>query len=1122
MKKIFLFIGLLVTLFAGAQLPTIPGFTNINQKYQWVGMKPPPDTTYSKYGFAQIGDTIYVGNGTRWLKSLFYVPTDQQPGDQIVIDPTNNFFVNQRPSDQSCNNTSTISLSYVSGLTYAFNSGPYSIACIQYIIKNPGNITAANGTASAGEFRLDRVYLDASGVHIRQGDNSVAGVGLAKDVDPATEISLGIIRIDQANTFPTGPVSTLAYDENNAATEFSHTLLGAPTINFSYNVNAENGDTSIRVTAAGNNTGFYLISPSVLSQAAYTKISFWVRNNNTFAAARNWVVTLFNGATQVAGSNQVTLTTNRGYQKGTLNTWQLISFDLSAFGGSDAFDRIQVRNTGTGGTVNVQFDYFRLEAGVVTTTGNAGVQDVYQRNDSLFKIINGVEIFVGRSTGNRFGHVDSVGAEIDYPWTTGSVPSSVWTSSGTITPNGTTHRFQGTASLTSTLFTGVEDWDVYDTIQSQVKANSQQDYEISFIPDYLDNAFSKQLILKLADTAGYWNYYNNYGSGVIIASSRATSKLVWSAANTFYIHVSYRKGHLVANAQCKQTGAVTILDYTADIIANNSQIKVGSVGGSADFYHTGRFKYIAAEPKNVSFVLWSHSMGKGTGAITIDDRHLNQTFANNTNIYVNSSGPSEYSTIGLNRSYEIFHFINPDWVGVFHGTNDLSGGRTAVQFSTDIRKFLDSVVHYGKRAVIYAVPPMSTSNVTYNDSLRAMSVRYGFPFIDIDQLLRSGSAGSDRAAIVDADGIHFNNLGNKIIAEATRRILDSIGMLRNSPTIVVDNAAISSDVDYVMGVKSGQARFIPSGVTNAFIRNYLAENAATAQRADITTTGKVRFFASEFYVVNPLTGSLTNYAMRIRNDSVSIANGFITNLFSENLFTGNSLGAYTQFNGGQVQLAGGVSFTCFDPANFRVYAPNSKTEGFIIDNFTGTPASSYHHLAFKNNGTVTGWVTKRGGIYGDSTHGYTRRIPYAEFGASDIYDKATTDSLIAAASGSGVTASSTTTFTNKRWTARVGSTTSSATPTINTDNVDIYKLTAQTADITSFTTNLSGTPVDGDILEVQITGTAARAITWGSSFVSSTVTLPTTTVTTATLTVIFQYYTTSSYGNNKWTCVNSF
>jgi hypothetical protein len=120
------------------------------------------------------------------------------------------------------------------------------------------------------------------------------------------------------------------------------------------------------------------------------------------------------------------------------------------------------------------------------------------------------------------------------------------------------------------------------------------------------------------------------------------------------------------------------------------------------------------------------------------------------------------------------------------------------------------------------------------------------------------------------------------------------------------------------------------------------------------------------------------------------------------------------------------------------------------------------------------------------------------------------------------TISSTNTFTNKRWVARVGSTTSSATPTINTDNTDVYKLTAQTADITSFTTNLSGTPNDGDVLVIEVTGTAARAITWGASFVASTVALPTTTVTTATLTTVFQYFTTSSYGNNKWVCVNSY
>lgn len=103
------------------------------------------------------------------------------------------------------------------------------------------------------------------------------------------------------------------------------------------------------------------------------------------------------------------------------------------------------------------------------------------------------------------------------------------------------------------------------------------------------------------------------------------------------------------------------------------------------------------------------------------------------------------------------------------------------------------------------------------------------------------------------------------------------------------------------------------------------------------------------------------------------------------------------------------------------------------------------------------------------------------------------------------TISSTNTFTNKRITVRSGTTTSSATPTINTDNVDKYYLTAQAVDITSFTTNLTGTPTKGDRLDIWITGTASRAITWGASFVATSIALPTTTSGTSPLKVWFSY-----------------
>ena len=112
----------------------------------------------------------------------------------------------------------------------------------------------------------------------------------------------------------------------------------------------------------------------------------------------------------------------------------------------------------------------------------------------------------------------------------------------------------------------------------------------------------------------------------------------------------------------------------------------------------------------------------------------------------------------------------------------------------------------------------------------------------------------------------------------------------------------------------------------------------------------------------------------------------------------------------------------------------------------------------------------------------------------------------------------TATLTNKRITPRVTSESSSATPTINTDNSDCHSITALAVDVTSMTTNLSGTPTNFQklIIRFKDNGTA-RAITWGASFEAKGVALPTTTVISKVLTVGFIYDTVTS----KWGCVAS-
>lgn len=89
----------------------------------------------------------------------------------------------------------------------------------------------------------------------------------------------------------------------------------------------------------------------------------------------------------------------------------------------------------------------------------------------------------------------------------------------------------------------------------------------------------------------------------------------------------------------------------------------------------------------------------------------------------------------------------------------------------------------------------------------------------------------------------------------------------------------------------------------------------------------------------------------------------------------------------------------------------------------------------------------------------------------------------------------------------------SATPVINTDLASVVNITGQTVAITSFTTNLSGTPVDGDTLRVSVTGTTSIALTFGNKFeASGAVSLSTTTSGTTRLDMGFLWNT----ATGKW------
>lgn len=96
------------------------------------------------------------------------------------------------------------------------------------------------------------------------------------------------------------------------------------------------------------------------------------------------------------------------------------------------------------------------------------------------------------------------------------------------------------------------------------------------------------------------------------------------------------------------------------------------------------------------------------------------------------------------------------------------------------------------------------------------------------------------------------------------------------------------------------------------------------------------------------------------------------------------------------------------------------------------------------------------------------------------------------------TASSTTTFTNKRITPRVSTTASSSTPTPNADTDDMYTVTALAAGATFGAP--TGTPVNGQALIIRIkdNGTA-RTLAYNAAYRALGTVLPTTTVINKTI-----------------------
>jgi len=279
-----------------------------------------------------------------------------------------------------------------------------------------------------------------------------------------------------------------------------------------------------------------------------------------------------------------------------------------------------------------------------------------------------------------------------------------------------------------------------------------------------------------------------------------------------------------------------------------------------------------------------------------------------------------------------------------------------------------------------------------------------------------------------------------------------------------------------------------------------------------------------FAMLSDLTGLVAsvNSGININVDNTDPANPIINSLsdrYKTSSLTSNTIGngskSFTvDLNLSYIPLQEVlVVYDVLNHMHGSVTSYNPATGALVVDIKHNTGSGTYNLWSINLDGTPVDAITGSG---------TANRLAY--FTAAQVIDDldtATYPSLTELSYVKGVGSqvvgtTDTNTLTNKRITARTGTVASSATPTINTDNVDFYSITALATAITSMTTNLSGTPTDAQTLWIAITDNGtARAITWGASFEASTIALPTTTVISTRLDVAFIWNTATS----RWRCV---
>lgn len=288
------------------------------------------------------------------------------------------------------------------GLSFDVTGSIFYLNGIRY---TTNDTTITLDAANVSNPRIDVIAVDSTGRVI-----VIKGTAAPNPAVPQTEeyqIFRTSVYVAAGATTPNNFTSSVIYNEN---VEWTVTSSGI-TINANNTVQPKVGAKAIS-TNGWTGTNNITFSSTTIDANSFSNLKFYIWLKGSIRAVASIMASFLKDGVPI--STEVSLWNNGEagrLVKSKVGSYQNISIPLSEFAfTSTEFNQVKLSFTGTSPD-GVYIDYVQMQSG--NTFQGQGLTNIFRRNDSVFKVVNGNTIFaykdsVGSGTGGVGGSIDSL------------------------------------------------------------------------------------------------------------------------------------------------------------------------------------------------------------------------------------------------------------------------------------------------------------------------------------------------------------------------------------------------------------------------------------------------------------------------------------------------------------------------------------------------------------------------------------------------------------------------------------------------------------------------------------------------------------------------------------------